>query len=116
MNKDNQVFGYVAINSNTMGALCNGYMNEDDFRRELQGKPISIETIEAAAAKVHFSKRDGKVRVHSFFPDVGAAIIGRDGNPSVRLTWNVPTQLELKLDELNKKLDLVLSRLPLSWN
>jgi hypothetical protein len=100
------VFGYTQIDSNSISALSNNFQNANELRRELQGKPIAIETINEALAKVNFSKWGGRVLVHSFFPDKGIAYVGDNGEyASVYIKWDVPkdNSLEAKIDALTKQ-------------
>lgn len=82
------MFGYTDIKSNTYDAISNNYQNVDDLRRELQGKPISVKTINDALKKVKFSKY-GTASVHSFYPDAGKAFVGNNGHASVVISWDV---------------------------
>lgn len=92
-------FGWTSICSNSISALSNEYQHEDELRKELQGKPISKDTILNAMRKVGFSKY-GTAGIHSFFPDVGKCYVGRDGHASVVIGWDVGSQ---KQDSLLKE-------------
>lgn len=113
---DYGVFGYTDIRSNSISALSNNYHNEDELRRELQGKPISTETILAAMEKVSFSKY-GIAGVHSFFPDAGKCYVGRvDRNTgkayaAVVISWTVPDHTEKAVEKLTEVLEKLLERL-----
>lgn len=107
---DYGVFGYTDIRSNSISALSNDYHNEDDLRKELQGKPISPETILAAMEKVQFSKY-GHAGVHSFFPDAGKCFVGRSGYAAVVISWTVPAPTEKAVEKLTAVLEKVLAKL-----
>ena len=107
---DYGVFGYTEIRSNSISALSNDYHNEDDLRKELQGKPISPETILAAMEKVQFSKY-GHAGVHSFFPDAGKCYVGRSGYAAVVISWKVPDPTEKAIEKLTAVLEKVLAKL-----
>ena len=113
---DYGVFGYADIRSNSISALSNDYHNEDDLRKELQGKPISPETILAAMEKVQFSKY-GPAGVHSFFPDAGKCFVGRvDRNTgkayaAVVISWTVPAPTEKAVEKLTAVLEKLLAKL-----
>lgn len=107
---DYGVFGYTEIRSNSISALSNDYHNEDDLRKELQGKPISPETILAAMEKVNFSK-SGHAGVHSFFPDAGKCFVGRGGCAAVVISWTVPDPTEKAVEKLTAVLEKLLDRL-----
>ncbi len=94
-------FGWTSIRSNSIDALSNNYQHENELRKELQGKPISKDTIVNAMRKVDFSKY-GIAGIHSFFPDVGKCYVGKNGGQyaSVVIEWNVENQ---KQDELLKE-------------
>lgn len=101
-NSSNRVFGYTDIRSNSINSLHNDYHNESDLRRELQGKEISIQTIESAAKKVSFSKFSsrGDVKIHSFFPDKGRAFLGAGGHADVVISWDVPNENGERLNDV----------------
>lgn len=101
------VFGYTDIRSNSVSALSNDYHNEDELRKELQGKPISPETILAAMDKVQFSKY-GTAGVHSFFPDAGKCFVGRSGYAAVVISWKVPDPTEKAVEKLTAVLEKIL--------
>lgn len=82
-------FGFTDIRSNSVDSIHNNYQNIDDLRRELQGKPISEKSINAALKKVNFSKYNQPVFVHSFYPDAGYAYVGVNGKASVVISWDV---------------------------
>lgn len=107
---DYGVFGYTDIRSNDISALSNDYCNEDGLRKELQGKPISPETILAAMEKVHFSKY-GQAEVHSFFPDAGKCFVGRSGYAAVVISWTVPDPTEKAVEKLTAVLEKLMERL-----
>lgn len=94
-------FGWTSIRSNSIDALSNNYQHENELRKELQGKPISKDTILNAMRKVDFSKY-GVAGIHSFFPDVGKCYVGRNGgqHASVVIEWDVGSQ---KQDDLLKE-------------
>ena len=104
------VFGYTDIRSNDISALSNDYCNEDGLRKELQGKPISPETVLAAMEKVHFSKY-GQAGVHSFFPDAGKCFVGRSGYAAVVISWTVPDPTEKAVEKLTAVLEKLLEKL-----
>lgn len=104
------VFGYTDIRSNSISALSNDYHNEDELRKELQGKPISPETIQAAMEKVQFSKY-GHAGVHSFFPDAGKCFVGRSGCAAVVISWTVPAPTEKAVEKLTAVLEKLLEKL-----
>jgi len=94
-------FGWTSIRSNSIDALSNNYQHENELRKELQGKPISKDTILNAMRKVDFSKY-GTAGIHSFFPDVGKCYVGRNNGQyaSVVIEWSVENQ---KQDDLLKE-------------
>jgi hypothetical protein len=104
------VFGYTDIRSNSISALSNDYHNEDELRKELLGKPISPKTIEAAMARVQFSKY-GTAGVHSFFPDAGKCFVGRSGCAAVVISWTVPAPTEKAVEKLTAVLEKLLEKL-----
>lgn len=104
------VFGYTDIRSNSISALSNDYHNEDELRKELQGKPIRPETILAAMEKVQFSKY-GHAGVHSFFPDAGKCFVGRSGYAAVVISWTVPAPTEKAVEKLTAVLEKLLEKL-----
>lgn len=104
------VFGYTDIRSNSISALSNDYHNEDELRKELQGKPISPETVLAAMNKVQFSKY-GSAGVHSFFPDAGKCFVGRSGYAAVVISWTVPDPKEKAVEKLTAVLEKLLEKL-----
>lgn len=112
---DYGVFGYTEIRSNSISALSNSYHHEDELRKELQGKPISQDTILAAMEKVQFSKY-GHAGVHSFFPDAGKCFVGRIDqlNPgkayaaAVVISWTVPDPTEKAVEKLTAVLEKIL--------
>jgi hypothetical protein len=81
-------FGYTDIRSNSVSAISNNYQNIDELRRELQGKTVSAQTINAAMKKVNFAKY-GVATVHSFYPDAGRAYVGCNGHAAVVISWDV---------------------------
>lgn len=107
---DYGVFGYTDIRSNSISALSNDYHNEDELRKELQGKPISPKTILAAMEKVQFSKY-GQAGVHSFFPDAGKCFVGRSGYAAVVISWTVPDPTEKAVEKLTAVLEKLLAKL-----
>lgn len=107
---DYGVFGYTEIRSTSISALSNDYHNEDDLRKELQGKPICPETILSAMEKVQFSKY-GHAGVHSFFPDAGKCFVGRSGYAAVVISWTVPDPTEKAVEKLTAVLEKLLAKL-----
>ena len=107
---DYGVFGYTDIRSNSISALSNDYHHEDELRKELLGKPISPKTIEAAMARVQFSKY-GTAGVHSFFPDAGKCFVGRSGYAAVVISWTVPDPTEKAVEKLTAVLEKLLEKL-----
>lgn len=87
-----QVFGWTNIDTNSISAWSNCYCNRDEFRRELQGKPICEQSILDALKKVNI-RQFGKepLKVHSFFPDKGIAYLclGDSGDASIYIKWEV---------------------------
>lgn len=82
-------FGWVAIDSANMNALSNNYQNIADFRRALQGKPITKDSILKTAKECKIHKYNHYLQIHSFFPEDGVAYFGNDGYAEVRLKWEV---------------------------
>ena len=106
-------FGWTSIRSNSISALSNEYQHENDLRRELQGKPISKETILTAMRKVDFSKYGGTVGIHSFFPDVGKCYVGKNNGQyaSVVIEWSVENQKQNELLNEVKELKTLVAKL-----
>lgn len=98
-----QVFGWTNIDTNSMFAWSNCYCNRDEFRRELQGKPICEQSILDALEKVDI-RQYGKepLKVHSFFPDKGIAYLchGDSGDASIYIKWDVKNDDVSELKEV----------------
>jgi len=102
--KTKQVFGYTEIESTTASALSNRYQNVFELKRELQGKEISVKTIEAAMKKVKFGIYSGNVTVHSFYPDKGVAYVGCNGVAAVSIKWDANNRKEDEIINLLKEI------------
>ncbi len=106
-----EVFGYTDIKSNTISCLRNDFHHEDELRRELQGKPISVMSVMAAMKKVDFGK-GVECGVHSFFPDAGKCFVGRSigGHvyASVVISWAVNDPKVKAIEKLTVVLEKIL--------
>ena len=99
-----QVFGYTEIGSTSASALTNNYQNVFELKRELQGKEISVKTIEAAMRKVEFGQYRQRVSVHSFYPDKGVAYVGIGGAAAVYIKWDVQALRDEEIINLLKEI------------
>lgn len=117
VNTNTAVFGYTEINSTSLDALSNNYCNVAELRRELQGKPISENTILTAMAKVGFSKYGDTCGIHSFFPDAGKCFVGcknynNNSIPAaVVISWKVPSTTDIAVEKLTCVLEKLLEKL-----
>lgn len=107
-------FGWTSIRSNSCNALSNQYQHENELRKELQGKPISTDTIINAMRKVGFAKYGSQnCGVHSFFPDVGKCYVSTDYGKyaSVVIEWSVENQKQQELLDEVKELKSLVAKL-----
>lgn len=110
-NEPAEVFGYTDIKSNTMSSLRNEFHHEDELRRELQGKPISVMSVFAAMKKVDFGKGI-ECGVHSFFPDAGKCFVGLSVGgrvyASVVISWAATDPKVKAIEKLTAVLEKIL--------
>lgn len=101
MNKNK--FDYVSIDTNSLDAWSNKYSEEkrEDWKREVQGRTISVKSLNLAFQKVNIRQYDNEmIIVHSFYPEKGLAYAGPGGHPTLIIKWEVKSDLESKLDDI----------------
>jgi len=103
MSKNENKFDWVSLDTNSMDYWGNQYSEEkrEDWKREVQGRTISVKSLNLAFQKINIRKYDhDSITVHSFYPEKGIAYAGPGGHPTLIIKWDVKSDLEEKLDAI----------------